>query len=207
MDQSNIFFELSKEANLQLADPELVRFYRDYGNRVIQINDEINEDTLSVIDDILAWNKEDYGLEPEERKPIRLMFNSVGGSLDVQDSICSIIKLSKTPVYGYAIGMVASAASLIYLTCHKKFALPAAYFVLHRGSVSNVSGNFNDVINMISDYQKQVEKMVNYIISNSDYTQEEVEANIEADWYVRVDEALEKGIVDEIVTDIDVFFE
>lgn len=203
--QPNVYLSMSKEANLSLAEPELVRFYRDYENRVIQICEEIDDSMLSVIDDIIAWNREDKGIEPSKRKPIKLMFNSVGGSLDVQDSICSIIKLSKTPVYGYAISIVASAASLIYMSCHKKFALPTAYFVLHRGSVSNISGNFNDVINMINDYQEQVERMVNNIISNSKYTEEEVKANIEADWYVRANEALEKGIVDEIITDIDAF--
>lgn len=205
MDSPNIFFELPKEANLSLADPDLVRYYRDYGQRIIQITDEITEETLTIVDDIIAWNREDNGVDPAKRKPIKLMFNSVGGSLDVQDAICSIIKLSKTPIYGYAIGIVASAASLIFMSCHKKFALPNAYFVLHRGSVNNISGNFNDVINMINDYQEQVGRMVKNIINNTKYTEEEVLANIEADWYVRADEALEKGIVDTIIDDIDVF--
>ena len=56
MDQPNIIFELPREANLSLADPDLVRYYRDYGQRVIQINTEITDETLSVIDDIITWN-------------------------------------------------------------------------------------------------------------------------------------------------------
>ena len=34
--------------------------------------------------------------------------------------------------------------------------------------------------------------------------EEEIEENIQTDWYIRIKEAKQKGIVDEIITDIDV---
>ena len=46
--------------------------------------------------------------------------------------------------------------------------------------------------------------MIGFIIEKSKYTREEVEEHINKDWYVRAQEALEKGMVDEIVTDINV---
>ena len=45
--------------------------------------------------------------------------------------------------------------------------------------------------------------MINFYIDNTKYTEEEIIENIQTDWYIRQDEALEKGIVDEIITDID----
>ncbi|MBQ2176541.1 MAG: ATP-dependent Clp protease proteolytic subunit, partial [Alphaproteobacteria bacterium] len=71
-----------------------------------------------IIHYILRWNREDRNIDDIDRKPIYLMFNSPGGNIDAQAAICSAIELSKTPVIGVAIGMVASAASLIFLSCH-----------------------------------------------------------------------------------------
>ena len=72
------------------------------------------------------------------------MIDSPGGSLDVEESIVAMIELSKTPIWGFAMGQVASAASLIYLSCHKRYATPAAYWVFHQGSGA-IQGNYGDM--------------------------------------------------------------
>jgi ATP-dependent protease ClpP protease subunit len=112
--------------------------------------------------------------------------------------------MSKTPVYGIALSQVASGASVIYLACHKKYALPNAVFVLHKGSCSGVSGTYDEIVAFAQDYQKQMETLIDFYIEHTKYTEEEIEANIQTDWYIRIEEALEKGIADEIVSDIDV---
>jgi len=61
----------------------------------------------------------------------------------VGEILTSVIKLSRTPVYGIALGMVASAASIVYLGCHRRYALPNAYFILHRGSCEGIGGSYN----------------------------------------------------------------
>lgn len=198
-------FEISipSAANLQLADPSLLNFYNDLEQRIYWLTGTVGDSTLDLIQYIIKWNREDKGIPVEERKPIRLIIFSEGGSMDVEESIVSFIRLSKTPVYGIAAGMVASAASLIYLSCHKKFATPNAYFLLHKGSCHGLSGNFNEIKSFMSDYEEQVKKMVTFYVENTQYTEEEVNKNINTDWYVRFPEALEKGLVDEMIDDID----
>lgn len=198
-------FEISipNSANLQLADPSLLNFYNDLEERIYWLTGTVGDSTLDLIQYIIKWNREDKGIPVEERKPIRLIIFSEGGSMDVEESIVSFIRLSKTPVYGIAAGMVASAASLIYLSCHKKFAIPNAYFLLHKGSCHGLSGNFNEIKSFMSDYEEQVKKMVTFYVENTQYTEEEVNKNINTDWYVRFPEALEKGLVDEMIDDID----
>ena len=122
------------DPNLQLPDPSLLMYYNDFTNRIVWIEGEIDDVILDVTSKIIRWNREDKDLPIRERKPIRILFNSPGGSLDVEETLVSFIKISKTPVYGVALGLVASAASLIYLSCHKRFALKNAYFIFHRGS-------------------------------------------------------------------------
>jgi len=154
---------------------------------------------------IIKWNREDKDIPEIDRKPIKLLFDSPGGDLDAQAAICSMIELSKTPIIGVAIGMVASAASLIYLTCHVRLALKSSYFILHKGSAT-LSGDFENIMNSIDDYKKEVEKMVKVVVNHSRYTPEEVEEHMKKDWYVRAQEALDKGLVDEIISDINVLF-
>lgn len=200
----NLLLQNLPESNLQLPDPELIQQFKDLKNRVIWIDCEINDSLLGVVSQILEWNREDRVLRPEDRKPIKIFFSSPGGDLDIEETLVSIIRLSKTPIYGFALGMVASAASLIYLSCHKRFALPNAYFILHRGSCQNMGGNYNEIAAAMEDYKQQVEKMEKFYIENTLYTEEEVHKNIATDWYIRGDELLEKGIVNEWVEDISV---
>ena len=196
---------LPQTANWQLADPSLVNFYSDLENRIYWLSDEINNYTFDLVQYIIRWNQEDKGIPVEQRKPIRIIIDCPGGHLSVSETVSNIIKMSKTPVYGIALGYVASGATVIYLSCHKKFALPNSVFVLHKGSCSGVSGTYDEIVAFAKDYEKQMETLIDFYITNTKYTEEEIEENIQTDWYIRTEEALEKGIVDELVTDIELF--
>ena len=196
---------MPQTANWQLADPSLVNFYSDLENRTYWLSDEINNYTFDLVQYIVRWNREDKDIPVEQRKPIRIIIDCPGGHLSVSETVSNIIKMSKTPVYGIALGYVASKATVIYLSCHKKFALPNSVFVLHKGSCSGVSGTYDEIVAFARDYEKQMETLINFYIDNTNYTEEEIEENIQTDWYIRTGEALEKGIVDELVTDIDLF--
>lgn len=206
MDQNFIDILLGKEAdpNLQLPDPTLVQYYNDLENRVIWIDDEIDSSTLNVVSKIINWNREDKNLSIKDRQPIRIFFNSAGGNLDIEEVIVSIIRISKTPIYGIALGMVASAASLIYLSCHRRFALPNAYFIFHRGSCQNMGGNYNEIQAAMEDYRAQIEKMEAFYIENTTYPEEVIKEKIKSDWYIHIDEALQYGIVTDLIESIDI---
>ena len=191
-------------ANLQLADPSLVNFYADINKRVYWLTEEIGEETLDLVQYITRWNREDKGMPIEERKPIRIIIDCGGGSLSVSETLSNIIKMSKTPIIGIALGFVASGASVIFLSCHKKYALPNTVFVLHKGSCNGVSGTYDEIVSFARDYEKQIEMLMEFYIENTKYTEEEIEENIQTDWYIRMDEATEKGLVDEVITDIDI---
>lgn len=196
---------LPDTANLQLADPSLVNFYADLENRVYWLSDEINRFTYDLVQYIIRWNREDKDIPVEQRKPIRIIVDCEGGYLSVSETISNIIKMSKTPVYGIALGQVASGASVIYLSCHKRFALPNSVFILHKGSCSGVSGTYDEIVAFAKDYEKQIETLITFYIENTRYTEEEIVENIQTDWYIRTKEALDKGIVNEVITDIGLF--
>lgn len=190
------------DANLQLADPSLVQYYHDLANRSIWIDGEINVSTLDIVSKIIRWNREDKGKPIDERKPIKLFFLSPGGDLEIEEAVVSTIRLSQTPVWGIAMGMVASAASLIYLSCHKRFALPNAYLIIHQGS-AQMGGNYDQMVAAMKDYEEQIERMTKFYIENTDYTEDEIRTNIKTDWYVRGEELLQRKLITNWVSTID----
>lgn len=46
--------------------------------------------------------------------------------------------------------------------------------------------------------------MMEFYQTHTKFTKAEIENNMGTDWYVRLDTALEKGMVDELVTDLEV---
>ena len=204
MESMNII--LPKEvANMQLPDPQLRNFYADLSNRSFWIDDEINEYLLELIKYIVQWNKEDAKISVAERKPIKLFFFSPGGSLDVNYSLIDTIKMSKTPIIGINMGQCASAAAYIYLSCHKRFMLPHSYFIFHQGS-GTISGTYEQICAQMLDYQNQVEELSEFMLEHTTYTEEEIANKIDGEWYVRKDEAVEKGIAHEVINDISMLF-
>lgn len=206
MENFEIFLpEMHETANLSLADPGLVNFYHDLEHRIYWLVDEIGVNTEELIQYIIRWNREDRDIPVDKRKPVRIIIDCGGGSLNISETICNIIKMSKTPIYGIALGYVASGASIIYLACHKKYALPNSVFVLHKGSCSGVSGTFDEMLAFMNDYEKQINDLIQFYRNSTKFTEEEIIDNIQTDWYVRLPEAQEKGMVDEIIQNLDIF--
>ena len=191
--------------NMNLPNPELLTYYSDLEKRIIWLEEEVTENTLEFVRKIIEWNREDEmnGLEPKDRKPIKIFFFSPGGDLDVNYALIDTIRLSKTPVYGINIGRCCSAAAYIYLSCHHRYMMDHSYFVFHQGS-SQLSGSYNEVVAIMNDYQGQVAELSNLMKERTLYTEEEIMDNIVTEWYVRKEEALEKGVCHEIINDISV---
>ena len=131
--------------NLQLADPTLCLFYKNLEQRIIWLDQEVDEQCLDIIRHILRWNQEDKDIDPADRKPIRFFFFSPGGDLEVNNALIDTIKLSKTPVWGINVGRCYSAAAYIFLACHKRYCLASSQLLLHQGSGA-FSGTYQEIL-------------------------------------------------------------
>lgn len=191
----------SEIENVQLPTPELLTFYKDKERRCLWIDDEINNLSLEICRLIIQWNREDENQPISNRTPIKLFFFSPGGDLDVNYTIIDTIKMSKTPVYGINMGSCCSAAAYIYLACHKRFMLPHSYFLFHQGS-SQMSGTYGEIVAAMEAYQSQVNELSSFMKERTNYTLDEITDNIVGEWYVRKDEAIEKGVCHQIVDDM-----
>lgn len=201
---NELHIAIPKEAeNLQLPSPELITFYRNLENRVLWLDTEVDDYWLEFSRKIIEWNRDDKDIPIEQRKPIRLMFFSYGGSLDINNTLVDTIKLSKTPVYGINVGQACSAGCFIYLACHKRFAFPNAVFLVHQGSTEGISGNYNEVVSYIMEYQRKVEELVVYLKKNTKIPDNILEERIDTEWFISAQEAVQYGMCDKIIESLD----
>lgn len=192
--------------NLQLPDPSLLNYYKDLDRRLFWLVGAVDASLYELVQHIINCNYEDKDLPVEQRKPIRIIVASPGGSLEVEQTLVAIMEASKTPVWCIAIGMCASAASMIYLAGHKRFATRNAYWMLHQGGCDNLEGSYQQIMSFMAKYQMDIEEMAEFYKSHTNFPAELIEKNlVEGDWYISIDEALENGICHEVITDLEVF--
>lgn len=202
MEEINISIPSNIE-NMQLPSPELLTYYRNLENRVLWLDSDVDENWLEFSRKIIEWNREDKKIAVEKRKPIKLMFFSYGGSLDVNNALIDTIKLSKTPIYGINIGQACSVGCFIYLACHKRFTFPNATFLIHQGGGDGFSGTYAQVIAAVTEYQRKIEELEIYLRKNTKIPDDILEENITTEWFLNADEALQYGICDKIVENLD----
>lgn len=171
-------------------------------DRVVWLTDDINESSLTIVKTIIRANREDKGKPIEERKPIRLMIYSGGGSLEVMQSLVDVIELSKTPVIGINIGLAASAACIVYLACHKRYALKRSTFMVHLGT-GDFSGTYGEVVPAVTTYAGHVRDMGNYIAGKMEIDVNELVKRMWSDWYISAPESVQYHMTDKIVESID----
>ena len=188
--------------NLQLPNPELLQFYQDEKDRTIWIEGEIDESLFEVSKLILKYNKEDKGTPVEDRIPIKLFIHSPGGNLDETLAFVALMEISKTPIWTINAGWAYSAAGLILMAGHNRFALPNSQCLIHSGSGA-VGGSFEQAESQMKNYKDLVAKMREFILSKTTIDPKLFKKKNASEWYISTEEMLANGIVDKIVTNLD----
>ena len=167
-----------------------------------ETSNEYASTATHIVQAIMDINREDISVPPADRKPIKLFINSPGGDVAEGLPIIAAIELSKTPVYTINVGQWCSMAFLIGITGHKRFSLPYTTFLLHEGS-SFAGGAANKVQDRVK-FDERVEKEVikPHVLKHSHMKELEYDALARVEYYLLPPDALERGFIDEIVSDI-----
>lgn len=174
-----------------------------YTQREIYLGGEIGDGTGTTIEGIIRfWNDIDNknNIPVEERKPIKIYINTNGGDLLESFIMVDAIKMSKTPVWTIAQGMVYSGGFFTFICGHKRFAYPHASFLYHEGSAGN-SGTAAQFENFTAFYKKQLSQLKELVIEQTKVDEEKYAEIKKEDWWLDVKEAIEWGIVDEVIKD------
>lgn len=160
--------------------------------------DAIDNDTA---DDIIRklWYLENKS--PGE--PILLVINSPGGAIDSGFAIWDQIKMVTSPVSTLVTGLAASMGSILSLVAPKKrrFATPQSRIMVHQPRLSGViQGQATDLEIQAKEMIKTRSGLVNIYVEATGRTAAEIEKAIDRDTWMNVEEALEFGLLDKIVT-------
>lgn len=185
----------------ELKDLDNISERYDTINRVLLLNgiDEAVGDAITHL--IRMWNMADKNIPVEERVPIKLFVDSSGGDLTSALMMADAITLSKTPVYTINMGTAYSGGLLVFVTGHKRYSFPSASFLFHEGSTSLGSIDAGKFKNYAGYYSNLIDRMKNYIIKNTKVDEELYKEKSRDDWWFFVDEAIELGFCDEIITE------
>lgn len=189
--------------NMKLPRPELIQFYKDINNRIIYIDDTIDGSLVAYIKYIIDWNKQDRGIDPEKRKPIKIFINSPGGDTDIMYAFMNAMDCSVTPIYTYVLGNAYSAAAFIFTAGHKRHMIKNSRILYHNGSLG-VSGTTSQVMDTVSNVKKTEQYLMDYVINKTNITKQLWTKKYKTEWYISSDEAVELGISDETIADLSI---
>jgi ATP-dependent Clp protease protease subunit len=134
-------------------------------------------------------------------KDISLYINSPGGSVTAGMAIYDTINYIKCDVSTICIGLAASMAAFL-LSCGakgKRLILPNSEVMIHQ-PLSGVQGQATDIAITAKRILKTKETMNRLLAENCGQSYEKVCADVERDYWMDSNQALEYGIVDKIIT-------
>ena len=171
-------------------------FSRLLKDRIIMLSGEIN-DAISnlVVAQLLFLESED----PD--KDIYLYINSPGGSITAGMAIYDTMQYIKCDVSTICIGMAASMGSFLLSSGAKgkRFALPNSEIMIHQPL-----GGFQGQATDFDIHAKRILKIkdsLNKILSeNTNQPLEKIKSDVERDYFMSADEAMNYGLVDKVIT-------
>ena len=177
----------------------------DMTTRTIYLNTGV--DSNSVTDAVIAILKinefddeQEVKLKNYERQPIKLVVDSYGGSVYDGISMVTAISTSKTPVHGYCHSKAMSMGFLIYISTHKRFAGKYATFMSHQLSGGHYGTN-QDLVESANETNKLNDMLMKITTKRTKITKKQLKEKnrLKQDWYIVGKEAVELGIVDELI--------
>ena len=144
-------------------------------------------------------------LESEDPdKDIAIYINSPGGSFTALTAIYDTMRYIKPDVSTVCLGQAASAAAVLLAagTKGKRFALPNSRILIHQPATEGGYGQSSDLEIQAREILRIRSLMEEMLAHDTGQALEKVSKDIERDKYLTAAEAVEYGIVDDILTSL-----
>ena len=169
-------------------------FNRLLMDRIIFLGVPINADVANIIQAQLLY------LDSVSDKDINLYLNTPGGEVISGLAIYDTMQLIKSDVATTCAGMAASMGSI--LLCGgakgKRSILPHSKVMIHQ-PLGGVSGQASDILIEAKEIEKCREDLYRILSDNCNQPYDKVFADADRNYWMTADEALEYGMVDNII--------
>ena len=173
-------------------------YSRLLNDRIIMLSDQVNDATASVVVAQLLY------LESQDsEKDISLYINSPGGSVTAGMAIYDTMNYIKCDVSTICIGMAASMGAFLLSSGAKgkRIALPNSEIMIHQPLIGGgLGGQQTDIMIHAKNLERTRDRLEEIIAANTGKSVEEIHSARERDNYMTVQEALEFGLIDKVIT-------
>jgi ATP-dependent Clp protease protease subunit len=164
--------------------------------RIVFLGQEVDDQVANLlVAEILYLESQD----PD--KDIHLYINSPGGAAYAGMAIYDVMQHVRCEVSTICVGMGMSAAAMILCggAPGKRLALPSAKIMIHQGT-AGARGAPRDMEIHLREVLATTRRMAEIIAHHSGKSVEEVERDIDRDYFMTAGEAKEYGLIDEILS-------
>jgi len=139
-------------------------------------------------------------LAEESDAAIRVLVSSPGGHVESGDAIHDIIRFVRAPVTTIGTGWVASAGTHIFLAAPKqrRICLPNTRFMIHQPA-GGAGGRAADIAIQAKEMLRTRDRIARVIARETGQPLEKVRADMDRDYWMSAEEAIEYGIVSRVV--------
>jgi ATP-dependent Clp protease protease subunit len=166
-------------------------------DRVIMLDTEVSEHTASLLVAQMLFLESD---NPD--KDISLYINSPGGSVTAGMAIYDTMQFIKCDVQTIVMGQACSMGSLLSTAgaTGKRWILPNARHMIHQPS-GGASGQATDIQIQAREIQKMKRNLTNIYVKHNTAgkTYEQLSADMERDFFMSAQEAVDYGLADKII--------
>lgn len=179
----------------QLNVTQMDVFSRLMMERILWAAGEVNDNMSVIMQAQLMF------LDSVEERDITIHIDSPGGSVKSGLSIVDVMDFIKSDIRTINTGMAASMGSILLGagTKGKRSSLRFSKTMLHQSSGGAV-GNIQDAEISMTEWRKTNELLFNLLGEYCNKTAEQVKLDATRDYWLSAQEALEYGIIDEIIT-------
>jgi ATP-dependent Clp protease protease subunit len=167
-------------------------------HRRVFFSDEVNQETATE-----AIRKLWYLELTAPGKPITLIINSPGGSVDAGFAVWDQIKMISSPVTTLITGLAASMGSILSLCAGKgrRLATPNSRILIHQPSIhGGLRGQASDLEIHAREILKTRARIVQLYVEATGKDRDTIAQAIERDTWLSAEEAKEFGLIDKIIT-------
>ncbi|MGC2192409.1 MAG: ATP-dependent Clp protease proteolytic subunit [Candidatus Dormiibacterota bacterium] len=163
--------------------------------RIVFLGQEVDDQIANLLVAEILYLE---GQDPD--RDIHLYINSPGGLAYSGMAIYDVMQHVKCEVSTLCIGMAMSAAAMILCggAPGKRMALPSSKIMIHQGS-AGTRGAPRDMEIQLREVLANTQRMAEILAHHSGRPLEQVERDIDRDYYLTAKEALEYGLIDEVL--------
>jgi len=164
--------------------------------RIIMLFTPINDQVANtIIAQLLYLDRED----PD--KDISVYIQSPGGVITSGLAIYDTMQLIRAPVSTICVGMTASMATVLLCAGAKgkRYALPHSTIHMHQAA-GGAQGQASDLVIQAKEIMRLQDILKEILVKHTSQPLDKITHDIDRDYYLNPEQAMEYGIIDEILT-------